>query len=296
MMDSINSILEPLRDHPSLFSAAALFISTFILRSGRLARQSGTETTTQKWPYPKKHLISAALLSTAIPAVGAYMSSSEPPDTLQGQFKTQVVDFCQTHIADHSPFDPGREELSVADTIKFFNPANGNFWTFYRKNESELKKQHFLERHVSVVMITNNLFPEEKSSEPRLNLEFKPHGNPRDVEWVHLQIDGKGVPYKNQAVSSLNSTWPSANKNPNASLEVKFNDGEQRKKEYSGTWGLIRLLQAGEIEDGIVRWKFERPGGQPVIITFAVQAFGLKDGLGPLLNYLGRKFECPTRL
>ncbi len=220
------------------------------------------------------------------------------PDRLESEFQAQVVDFCQTHIANHSPLKPGGEELSLADVTSFFHPENGKFWKFFNINKNDLNEEQFRKKHARVVQISEGLFPLPHGEEPRISLKFIPRGNQESVKSVTLQVDGTGKAYMNQSPSTatLEVTWPSPATNPKASLEVKLEDGNHRTIEYPGAWGLIRLLQAGQMEEGVVHWTLQNSGAPALQVTFDVEAFGLPQGLAPLLSGLGENFECPTSL
>ena len=297
-MDFLYSILQPLQAHPGLSTGMALLASVMLLRSGRLGRQSRAGAPAHRWPYPAARLISATLIPIATGILGTSIIDPGRKVALESEFQAQVVDFCQTHIANHSPLKPGGEELSLADVTSFYHPKDGKIWKFFNEHKNELNEEQFRKKHARVVQISEGLFPSPHKAEPRIRLKLTPQSNSEFVESVTLQVDGKGKAYMNQSPSTatLEVTWPSPAENPKASLEVKLGDGNHRNIEYPGAWGLIRLLQAGQIEEGVVHWTLQNTGAQALRIAFDVEAFGLPQGLAPLLNGLGENFECPTSL
>uniref|UniRef100_UPI00261E3E14 ImcF-related family protein n=1 Tax=Pseudomonas sp. TaxID=306 RepID=UPI00261E3E14 len=135
-------------------------------------------------------------------------------------------------------------------------------------------------------------------TEGGMGLSFELQGKPvRDVVQTTFILNGDKHQYFNQKESWQRFNWPGRSDYPGASLSwTSVHTGERLFGDYSGTWGLIRLLEKAQVtplDDGDSRYRvvLKAPDGLNLIWHLRTEL-----DAGPLALLKLRNFTLPTQI
>ncbi|MDH4653356.1 MULTISPECIES: ImcF-related family protein [unclassified Pseudomonas] len=131
-----------------------------------------------------------------------------------------------------------------------------------------------------------------------MGLAFELRAKPvRDVVQTTLTLDGERLDYFNQRESWQRFAWPGASDHPGASLSwTSVKTGERLYGDYSGTWGVIRLLEHARVtalDDSETRYHMVLEAPDGLKLTWHLRT---ELGAGPLALIQLRGFRMPTQI
>ncbi|WP_256676195.1 ImcF-related family protein [Pseudomonas sp. SCB32] len=125
-------------------------------------------------------------------------------------------------------------------------------------------------------------------------LQAKPVRNVVETTFI---LDGVKLEYFNQMESWQQFTWPGGTDHPGASLSwTSINAGARLFGDYSGTWGLIRLLEQAKVttlDDSNTRFELVLTAPDKLPLTWQMRT---ELGNGPLAVLQLRGFTLPTNI
>ncbi|WP_152227546.1 ImcF-related family protein [Pseudomonas sp. SCB32] len=125
-------------------------------------------------------------------------------------------------------------------------------------------------------------------------LQAKPVRNVVETTFI---LDGVKLEYFNQMESWQQFTWPGGTDHPGASLSwTSINAGARLFGDYSGTWGLIRLLEQAKVttlDDSNTRFELVLTAPDKLPLTWYLRT---ELGNGPLAVLQLRGFTLPTNI
>ena len=130
----------------------------------------------------------------------------------------------------------------------------------------------------------------------RLSFSLRPETS-QDVMQVKLTIDQQTLDYRNEMPQWQHFTWPADTLAPGASLSWRSVDsGTRLYADFSGSWGLIRLLEQAEISDypglpSSYRLRWTTPSGETLSFILRTEL-----GEGPLALLKLRGFNLPQQI
>ncbi|HET6371580.1 MAG TPA: type VI secretion system membrane subunit TssM, partial [Nitrospiria bacterium] len=259
-----------------------------------------------------RRVLSPLLLQPFRAASSGVMSAAL--SELNRRWKSDVYDVWQQSIAGRYPFRAGGEEASMTDVAEFFQPENGALWKFYDKeikpfvdegrNRWEVKREmgaamplsaDFLEFLRQARMISEGLFP-RGSAELKLSFDLYPYPSPGVSESV-IQIDGKGLRYRNEPQEWHEFIWPGPSGTPGAVVQAHFGN-MLPSEQFSGRWGFFKLLDSAKItplSNTVYKVEFDLKGQtpRPLKIRYDLRAQSYKNPFKPgMLS----DFHCPAKV
>ncbi|WP_371369507.1 ImcF-related family protein [Pseudomonas sp. QL9] len=131
-----------------------------------------------------------------------------------------------------------------------------------------------------------------------MGLTFQLQAKPvRDVVQTTLIVDGERLEYFNQMEFWQSFSWPSRIDHPGASLSwTSVRTGARLYGDYSGTWGLIRLLEQAQVtalDDSDTRFQLVLKAADGLPLTWHLRT---ELGQGPLTLLQLRGFKLPERI
>ncbi|WP_455830598.1 ImcF-related family protein [Pseudomonas fluorescens] len=131
-----------------------------------------------------------------------------------------------------------------------------------------------------------------------MRLSFELQGKPvRDVVQTTFILNGDKHQYFNQKESWQRFSWPGRSDYPGVSLSwTSVHTGERLFGDYSGTWGLIRLLEKAQVtplDDGDSRYRMvlKAPDGLSLVWHLRTEL-----DAGPLTLLKLRSFKLPAQI
>ncbi|WP_065952865.1 ImcF-related family protein, partial [Pseudomonas sp. 37 R 15] len=131
-----------------------------------------------------------------------------------------------------------------------------------------------------------------------MGLSFELQGKPvRDVVQTTFILNGDKHQYFNQKESWQRFSWPGRSDYPGVSLSwTSVHTGERLFGDYSGTWGLIRLLEKAQVtplDDGDSRYRMvlKAPDGLSLVWHLRTEL-----DAGPLTLLKLRSFKLPAQI
>lgn len=187
--------------------------------------------------------------------------------------------------------DSGIIDQFVRDQLGGMLRKEGRRWVATSSNQGLQFDPAFLKALDQLGELADQLYT-DGSMRMRFQLQAKPV---RDVVATSLILDGNRLEYFNQMESWHHFHWPSGNDHPGASLiwsSVK--SGARLFGDYQGAWGVIRLLEQGQVtalDDGgrLSRLVITAPDGLP--LTWHMRS---ETANGPLSLLRLRGFQMPT--
>ena len=221
---------------------------------------------------------------------------------LNRRWSGEVYQACRQGLGGRYPFQEVGEDAALADVASFFHPREGTLWRWIEREMDpfveniqgrwEVKKgarlplsAAFLDSLRYASAISERLF---SGGSPEVKILFDVYPYPRTgVEKILIRIDDTSLPYRNEPQEWMPFHWPGDA--TGASLEVHV-QGEVMSKQYSGPWGLFRLLGAGVTipssnTQSQIRWDM----GQGVNIQMDLRS---KSYRNPFQRGLFSNFKC----
>ncbi|MET0286719.1 MAG: ImcF-related family protein, partial [Polyangiales bacterium] len=182
----------------------------------------------------------------------------------------QARGWCSAVVAPHGrslrgryPFAPRGQDVALTDLADFYRPVNGILWSYYASVlQRDLPQAgasfeprvgsgvaaHYTPELVRFLhrahALSQALFP-PRAEAPRVDLEVRVRPAP-GIAQVLLTVDGQTVDFHNGPERWVQVTWPGASERRGASLRVR-GDGIDELVAQDGEWGLVRLLEQGEV-------------------------------------------------
>ncbi|WP_152223641.1 ImcF-related family protein [Pseudomonas sp. SCB32] len=131
-----------------------------------------------------------------------------------------------------------------------------------------------------------------------MGMTFQLQAKPvRNVVETTLILDGVPLEYFNQMESWQHFTWPGGTDHPGASLSwTSIKAGARLFGDYSGTWGLIRLLEQAKVttlDDSNTRFELVLTAPDKLPLTWQMRT---ELGNGPLALLQLRGFKLPANI
>jgi type VI secretion system protein ImpL len=209
------------------------------------------------WRPRFEHLLWPAVQGTSASATSA----------LAGE---QARGWCSAVVAPHArtlrgryPFAARGQDVALTDLADFYRPLTGTLWSYYAgvlQRDLPQAGASFEPRVGSGVAahytpelvrflhrahaLSQALFP-PRAEAPRVDLEVRVRPAP-GIAQVLLTVDGQTVDFHNGPERWVQVTWPGASERRGASLRVR-GDGIDELVAQDGEWGLVRLLEQGEV-------------------------------------------------
>ena len=175
------------------------------------------------------------------------------PAQLNGAGKALCSQF--EAIAAKYPFNPNTDREASLDDLKFFQPGQGAFWTFYDstlKNLLVRQGPHFVPNPAATIRVSGQfiafldraaalsdaLYPPGSSAGPHLSYTLR-QPNVKGIDHLDLTIDGNRL--SSQGNKSQKFAWP-GEENRGVRLEVSYGGGAHPPIEYPGLWGAFRFF------------------------------------------------------
>ncbi|EYU14889.1 ImcF-related family protein [Photorhabdus aegyptia] len=230
--------------------------------------------------------------------------------SLNEQWQSAVAADWQTDFDGRYPFVAGQNEASLPMLGQFIRADSGRieqflhsqlggvlhkegkYWVVDKVNSQGLHvNPAFLTAINQLSQVADVLFA-NGSEGIRFELRAKPVG---DVAETDLTIDGQRLRYFNQMESWQRLRWPGDEDNPGVALTwTGVNTGARLYGDYPGTWGLIRWLEAAQVQmldESRYRLRFTTPEGLPLTWVLRTEV-----GKGPLALLKLRGFRLPKTI
>jgi type VI secretion system protein ImpL len=131
-----------------------------------------------------------------------------------------------------------------------------------------------------------------------MGLSFELQAKPvRDVVQTTFTLDGQRLHYFNQIERWRRFTWPGVGEHPGVSLTwTSLRGGERLFGDFSGPWGLIRLLELAQVtalDDGDSRYRLQLKTPDNLLLTWHLRT---ELDAGPLALLRLRGFRLPAQI
>lgn len=202
------------------------------------------------------------------PVESASLTSSLALATSAGRsWCTEVVLPHSRTLDGRYPFDPRGQDASLADFTRFFAPADGVLWQFYKESlEQRIEREGdrfvfrtklgsdasaayssallpFLQRASDITTV----FFAQGEAQPRVDFEVRIHPSPT-VATIQLSVGGKVIDYHNGPETWSKLSWPGESPVAGAGIVVRGANGMNERIAQEGDWGLFRLLDSGSVK------------------------------------------------
>ncbi|MHC6225424.1 ImcF-related family protein [Pseudomonas sp. X10] len=190
--------------------------------------------------------------------------------------------------------DTGRIEQFLIRELRGVLRKEGSRWVDDPRQGQGLRVDpHFLEAINQLSHLADVLY-----TDGGMGLAFELRAKPvRDLVQTRLTLNGEQHLYFNQQERWQRFSWPGRTDYPGINLTWSgLYSGERLLADYSGTWGLIRLLEQAQVtplddRDSHFRLVIEAPDG--LALTWHLRT---ELGEGPLALLALRGFELPQRI
>ena len=250
---------------------------------------------------------------------------AQAKEKLNRSWKAKVFDEFQTSLADKYPFQPEGRDAAMADVEGFFKPSDGVLDTFISeeltpffdtddwtpktwedhgmqfsaetlealRKAGDLKK-NFFERGFPIFF---RMRPDSPDSYEVVT------GTAPYILTIVLNVDGQDQTYEMGHANYQEFSWPSAEGQRGASLQIVMKEKELEPPplQFSGVWGLFRLLHEAEIEsegttssDFKLSWIFSMRGRYQIRVKYLLAAGSVANPFRDFKSFFS--FRCPETL
>lgn len=231
---------------------------------------------------------------------------------LNSQWQRAIVSDWQTAFAGRYPFaatasdaslpmlgqmiraDSGRIEQFLQSQLSGVLRKEGSRWVADSRHSQGLRfNPQFLTAINQLSHLADVLY-----TDGGMGLGFELQGKPvRDIVQTTFILNGEKHQYFNQKEFWQRFNWPGRSDHPGASLSwISVRTGERLFGDYSGTWGLIRLLEQARItplDDGDSRYRMVLKAPDGLDLTWHLRT---ELGAGPLALLKLRGFTLPKQI
>jgi type VI protein secretion system component VasK len=246
-------------------------------------------------------------------------------DRLNSLWKNRVYSEFRSALAERYPFNKGGRDATLADLENFFAPEKGILAAFLREelgpfmDWDDWAPKTWEDRGIRISVPTLAAFRRAENLQKNLfqpgfpiYFRMKPatpdsyeiiSGQAPYILTIELNIDGQSQSYQMGYSSYKEFSWPSSEGVKGARLQIVMEDKnlEPPPKEYSGAWGLFKLLEEAEIEadgqvasDYRVSWMFSMRGRYQVRVKYLLAAGSVSNPFGSFKDFF--QFQCPEEL
>jgi type VI secretion system protein ImpL len=253
------------------------------------------------------------LLQKPIELTGA-AASDALTRALNVGWQNDVVKPFTNRFSGRYPFSPRGDDAAWGDVMDFFRPSTGTFWGFYDRVLSPYiikKDNQWNVRKVGCLQLNFNpdLLPTFLSADIIRTVFFKPDGSPRSLDLTvqpsgankvpaKLEIDGQTADLPPGA-KSARFIWPSMQgQTQGASLKLLASSNFWQDISYSGSWGLMKLLNAAKVNRSsgtsfTAKWQINNQG---ISTLFFDAYFQVSASDHPFSEPVFQQFKCPSML
>lgn len=190
--------------------------------------------------------------------------------------------------------DSGRIDQFIKTQLGGVLHREGNRWV---PDSAHSQGLHFNPRFLEAVNQLSEL-ADILYTDGGMGMAFQLQAKPvRNVVETTLILDGVTLEYFNQVESWQQFTWPGGSDHPGASLSwTSIKGGARLFGDYSGTWGLIRLLEQAQVtalDDRGTRFELVLGAPDKLPLTWQLQT---ELGRGPLALLQLRGFTLPENI
>jgi len=190
--------------------------------------------------------------------------------------------------------DSGRIDQFIKSQLGGVLHKEGNRWV---PDSAHSQGLHFNPRFLEAVNQLSEL-ADILYTDGGMGMTFQLQAKPvRNVVETTLILDGVTLEYFNQVESWQQFTWPGGSDHPGASLSwTSIKGGARLFGDYSGTWGLIRLLEQAQVtalDDRGTRFELVLGAPDKLPLTWHLQT---ELGRGPLALLQLRGFTLPENI
>lgn len=231
---------------------------------------------------------------------------------LNDRWRSEVVPFCQTAIANRYPFAiTGDSEVSLQDFGQFFGPG-GKLDQFFKDNLSAYVDTHSTPwrvrsgvsdvihinpaalRQIRLALEIQQAFFVRGGNTPATSFDLKPAGMDPNTTHFMLNMDGQIINYSHGPLVSESLNWPGSSAFSQVQIQFSPPTALGGSRTETGEWAWFRMLDKSNIQAG--------DGPEQFRLTFSLSdrwiTFELKarSAYNPFSLSQLRSFSCVSSL